>query len=224
MKSEIFYHSILLSARHLIGRAQPIRWNLTTVNDKKEFSIIFPCRKLKLGHPIPEFSRDFSISIFGLPHTIYLYIIYLIYSEKATNFTKSLPIICPMYCQSNNLRRFCKIWWPSENIWTLMTLQNSWKMINLLKDILQNYFFWLTRKMNKLRLNFVTFFIQVKSYHANLWSATAKKGWVRIMLQQLWGPASQKNILGIQAMAVRVVEFSKSDKILSHFFHWRIPI
>ena len=116
-----------------------------------------------------------------------------IFWEGYKNFAKSPPIICPMYYQSNNLRRFCKIWWPSENILTLMTLQNSWKMINLLKDILQNYFFWLTRKMNNLRLNFVTFFIQVKSYHANLWSATAKKGWVRIMLQQLWGPASQKN-------------------------------
>ena len=27
----------------------------------------------------------------------------LIYSEKATNFSKSPPFICPMYCQSNNL-------------------------------------------------------------------------------------------------------------------------
>ena len=32
-----------------------------------------------------------------------------IYSEKATNFAKSPPIIRPMYCQSNNWWRFPKI-------------------------------------------------------------------------------------------------------------------
>ena len=42
-----------------------------------------------------------------------------IYSEKATKFGKSPPIICPMYCQSNNWWRFRKILWPSQNIWTL---------------------------------------------------------------------------------------------------------
>ena len=39
-----------------------------------------------------------------------------IYSEKVTKFTKSPPIICPMYCQSNNWWRFPKILWPSQNI------------------------------------------------------------------------------------------------------------
>ena len=34
-------------------------------------------------------------------------------------FTESPPIICPMYCQSNNWWRFRKILWPSRNIWTL---------------------------------------------------------------------------------------------------------
>ena len=43
-----------------------------------------------------------------------------IYSEKATKFCAKSPlIICLMYCQSNNWCRFCKIVWPSQNIWTL---------------------------------------------------------------------------------------------------------
>ena len=29
-----------------------------------------------------------------------------------------------MYCQSNNWWRFCKVLWPSQNIWTLCILQN----------------------------------------------------------------------------------------------------
>ena len=33
--------------------------------------------------------------------------------------TKSPPLICPMYCQSNNWWRSRKILWPSQNIWTL---------------------------------------------------------------------------------------------------------
>ena len=32
---------------------------------------------------------------------------------------KSPPIICPMYCQSNNWWRFRKILWASQNVWTL---------------------------------------------------------------------------------------------------------
>ena len=45
------------------------------------------------------------------------------YSDKATNFGKSPPNICPMYCQSNNWWRFCQILWPSQNIWTLSLLR-----------------------------------------------------------------------------------------------------
>ena len=39
-----------------------------------------------------------------------------IYSERPQNFAKSPPIICPMYCQSNNWWRFRKNLWPSHNI------------------------------------------------------------------------------------------------------------
>ena len=36
--------------------------------------------------------------------------------RRPQNFAKHPPIICPMYCQSNNWWRFRKIVWPSQNI------------------------------------------------------------------------------------------------------------
>ena len=36
--------------------------------------------------------------------------------RRSQNFAKSPPIICHMYCQSNNWWRFRKILWPSQNI------------------------------------------------------------------------------------------------------------
>ena len=43
----------------------------------------------------------------------------LIYSEKATNFSKSSPYFWLQYIQSKVRWRFRKILWPSQNIWTL---------------------------------------------------------------------------------------------------------
>ena len=36
-----------------------------------------------------------------------------------------------MYCQSNNWWRFCKILWPSQNIWTLLVISGRiwWKSV-----------------------------------------------------------------------------------------------
>ena len=48
-----------------------------------------------------------------------------IYSEKASKFGKSPPIICPMYCQSNDWWKFCKILWPSQNILILRVGKNG---------------------------------------------------------------------------------------------------
>ena len=55
-----------------------------------------------------------------------------IFWEVHKIFAKSLPIICPMYCQSNNWWRFRKILWPSHNIWTLQVCQKA----------LDNIFYW----------------------------------------------------------------------------------
>ena len=57
------------------------------------------------------------------------HVLKLIYSEKATKNFESPPIICPMYCQSNNWWRFRKILWPSQNMWTLTILfiRLTWK-------------------------------------------------------------------------------------------------
>ena len=41
------------------------------------------------------------------------------YSEKATTFCEISTNICPMY--SNDCWRFCKLLWPSQNIWTLIS-------------------------------------------------------------------------------------------------------
>ena len=49
--------------------------------------------------------------------------------RRPQNFAKSPPIICPMYCQSNNWQRFRKIMWPSQNIWTLNSDPYIWPKI-----------------------------------------------------------------------------------------------
>ena len=54
--------------------------------------------------------------------------------RRPQNFAKSLPIICPMYCQSNNWWRFRKILWPSQNIWTLSLELPSYALIQNLSN------------------------------------------------------------------------------------------
>ena len=42
--------------------------------------------------------------------------------KSQKNLANSSPYFCPMYCQSKV--RFCKILWPSQNIWTLLDFKN----------------------------------------------------------------------------------------------------
>ena len=44
------------------------------------------------------------------------YFIFKVHLVRPQNFAKSPPILCLMYCQSNNWWRFCKTLWPSQNI------------------------------------------------------------------------------------------------------------
>ena len=47
--------------------------------------------------------------------------------RRPQNFAKSPPIICLIYCQSNNWWRFRKILWHFQNIWILWTIVCIWK-------------------------------------------------------------------------------------------------
>ena len=63
--------------------------------------------------------------------------------RRPQNFTKSPPIICPMYCQSNNWWRFCRILWPSQNIWTLMIQNLIYRTIlHLLEFWMKSDLYW----------------------------------------------------------------------------------
>ena len=55
-----------------------------------------------------------KVSVFVIVCKVHTYIL-----RRPQNFVKSPPIICPMYCQSNNWWRYRKILLPSQNIWTL---------------------------------------------------------------------------------------------------------
>ena len=71
------------------------------------------------------FSKKYIYYYMPILLKLSFYPLKFIYSEKAT---KSPPIFCPMYYQSNNWWRFRKILWPSQNIWTLeIRMKLKWK-------------------------------------------------------------------------------------------------
>ena len=78
-----------------------------------------------------------------------------IFWEGHKIFTKSPPYFCPMQCQSKVRWRFCKILWPSQNIWTLTEIQSV--LFNLVtlaeskKRIFSN-FFWFPVPVHSIRM------------------------------------------------------------------------
>jgi hypothetical protein len=51
--------------------------------------------------------------------------------RRPQNFAKSSPYFCPMKCQSKARWRFCKVLWPSQNIWTLHKTFKNWYFTKL---------------------------------------------------------------------------------------------
>ena len=89
--------------------------------------IIYSCDNIKWIEQIVTMSWNNLIekyrwsarkSYFGM--NVSRVLLKFIYSEKAMqNFVIASPYFCPMLCQSKVRWRFCKILWPSQNIWTL---------------------------------------------------------------------------------------------------------
>ena len=89
---------------------------------KKSKTFIIHTSPTKLIHFSIKYNTWSAVKMFLLHHLVSLRTLKFIYSEKATKFCEISTLLLSYVVPVKSKVRFRKILWPSQNIWTLISL------------------------------------------------------------------------------------------------------